>query len=66
MKSNISSADRTKKAAFPVFVAVLYFTGIISGTTGLVLLIAGGILALTSAINFFPIYHTPGMSTKKA
>ena len=65
MKPNLSSTDRIIRIVIAAIVAVLYFTDVISGTMGIVLLIAAAIIALTSAINFCPIYYGLGISTRK-
>ncbi|MBK5284739.1 MAG: DUF2892 domain-containing protein [Bacteroidia bacterium] len=63
MKTNISSADRIIRVMIAASTAVLYFTNIVTGTAGIVLMAAGGILLMTSVINFCPIYHVLGIST---
>jgi len=63
MKTNISSADRIIRVMIAALTAVLYFTNIVTGTAGIVLMAAGGILLMTSVINFCPIYHVLGIST---
>ncbi|MFA6260821.1 MAG: DUF2892 domain-containing protein [Bacteroidia bacterium] len=65
MKVNIHSIDRTIRILVAILFAVLYFTGIITGTIGLVLLILGVVFMLTAVINFCPIYWALGISTRK-
>jgi hypothetical protein len=66
MKKNLGTVDRVLRIAFAVLVAILFITKEISGVTGLILLIVGGILALTSFVSFCPIYWAFGWkSTKK-
>lgn len=65
MKKNLGIIDRIARAAFAVTMAVLYFTGVISGTTAIVLLAVSGILLATSFIGFCPIYFSIGLSSKK-
>ncbi len=64
MKSNVSSADRIIRILLAIIIAVLYFTKVISGTTGIILLAVGGIFLLTALINFCPIWAILGISTK--
>jgi len=64
MKNNIHSIDRFIRLLFASVVAILYFTGSISGTTAGVLGIAALILAATAVINFCPIYYALGISTR--
>lgn len=63
MKRNMGSGDRTIRALMALAIAVLYFTGTISGVLGLALLIAGGIFLATSFIGFCPLYAPFGLST---
>ena len=65
MKKNLGNIDRVLRVAFAVLVAILFFTKVISGGTGLILLIVAGILALTSLISFCPIYWALGWKTSK-
>ncbi|MBK9177206.1 MAG: DUF2892 domain-containing protein [Flavobacteriales bacterium] len=63
MKANMGSADRIIRLIIAVVIAVLYFTGRIEGTLGIVLLIVAAVLALTSFIGFCPLYAPLGIST---
>ncbi|MEP7128332.1 MAG: DUF2892 domain-containing protein [Chitinophagales bacterium] len=65
MKSNVSSADRILRIFVAIVVAALYFANLISGITATILLIIGGVLLLTSIINFCPLYYVLGLSTRK-
>ncbi|MEO7316234.1 MAG: DUF2892 domain-containing protein [Ginsengibacter sp.] len=65
MRANINSTDKVVRILLAVVAVVLYFTGTVTGTPGIILLIVGGILLLTSLISFCPIYHLLGISTKK-
>jgi hypothetical protein len=64
MKKNLGIIDKVIRILFAVVVAVLYFTGVTSGTIGIVLLIVGGVLLLTSIVGTCPIYLALGLSTK--
>ena len=63
MKKNMGSADRIIRLLIAVIVAVLYFTGTVSGTLGIVLLVLAGIFVLTSFISFCPLYAPFGISS---
>ncbi len=63
MKKNMGSADRIIRILIAAVFAVLYFTGTVSGTLGLVLLILGAVFALTSLVSFCPLYAIFGMNT---
>lgn len=65
MKKNMGSADRIIRIIIAAIVAVLYFTGTISGTLGIVLLVLAGVFLLTSLISFCPLYAPFGISTCK-
>jgi hypothetical protein len=63
MKKNMSSADRIIRVILAAVFAVLYFTGTVTGTLGLVLLVLGGVFVLTSLVSFCPLYAIFGIST---
>jgi hypothetical protein len=63
MEKNMGSADRIIRLIIAALVAVLYFTGILKGTYGIVLLALAAILVLTSIIRFCPLYAPFGIST---
>jgi len=65
MKKNLGNVDRVLRIAYAVVVAILFFTKVISGISGIILLIVAGILALTSLVSFCPIYWTLGWRTSK-
>jgi len=63
MKKNMGSADRVIRILLAAVFAVLYFTGTVSGTVGLVLVILGAVFLLTSLVSFCPLYAIVGLST---
>ena len=63
MKANMGSADRIGRALLAVVFAVLYFTGTVTGTFGIVLLVLGAVFLLTSVFSFCPLYAPFGIST---
>lgn len=65
MKKNMGSADRVIRLLIAAVIGVLYYTGTISGTLGIVLLILAGVFVLTSFISFCPLYAPFGLSTCK-
>lgn len=65
MKVNMSSADRIIRLILVILVAVLYYTGTISGTLAIVLGVLAAIFLLTSLVGFCPLYTLFGISTKK-
>lgn len=66
MKKNMGSIDRGVRTAIAVIVAVLYFTGQISGTVAIILGILAIVFLLTSFIGTCPLYLPFGLSTKKS
>jgi hypothetical protein len=65
MKKNMSSADRVIRLLAAVVIAILYFTNMIVGTWGVVLLVLAAVLALTSVVGFCPLYALFGINTGK-
>lgn len=65
MKKNMGALDRIIRLALVVLVAVLYFTGVISGTWAIVLGIIAVIFLATSLFGVCPLYMPFGISTKR-
>ena len=65
MKKNIGSTDKIIRLSIAAIIAILFFANIISGTTALVLGAIAVIFALTSLLNFCPLYLPLGISTCK-
>jgi hypothetical protein len=65
MKKNMGSTDRMIRIIIAVLIAILYFTNVLTGTLGLVLLVLAGVFVLTSLISFCPLYAPLGLSTCK-
>ena len=63
MKKNVGNLDRVIRIILAVVISILYFTNVISGTSGLVLLVLAGIFLLTSFIGFCPLYAIFGLNT---
>jgi hypothetical protein len=63
MKKNMGSPDRIIRISAAIVFAVLYFTGTVTGTWGIVLLVLGAIFLLTSFVGFCPLYAVLGMKT---
>lgn len=64
MKANMGSTDKIIRIVAAIIIAVLYYTGQISGTIAIVLLVLGAVFILTSLINFCPLYVPFRISTK--
>lgn len=63
MKKNMGSADRIVRTIIAVVLGALYYTDVIGGTVGLVLVILAGVFLLTSLVSFCPLYAPLGIST---
>jgi hypothetical protein len=64
MKNNMGLTDKVIRLLIAALVIVLYFTNVISGTVGIVLLVFAGIFVLTSLLSFCPLYLPFGISTR--
>ncbi|RED96970.1 YgaP family membrane protein [Marinoscillum furvescens] len=65
MKSNMGTTDKVIRTSLAVFIAVLYYTDVIAGTLGIVLLVLAGIFVLTSFVSFCPLYAPFGIKSCK-
>ena len=65
MKPNMGTTDKIIRIALAALVAILYFTNVITGTIGIVLLVVAAVFVLTSLISFCPLYPILGMNTSK-
>jgi len=65
MKKNMGTTDRIIRFVIAAVIAILYFTNIITGTLGIVLLVLAGVFVLTSLISFCPLYTMVGLNTCK-
>jgi hypothetical protein len=63
MKKNMGTADRIIRLIVAALFLVLYFTKVITGTWGIILLVLAGIFVLTSIISFCPLYVPFGTKT---
>jgi len=64
MKKNMGTIDRVVRTVLALVVAVLYFTGQISGTAALILGILAVVFLLTSLVGSCPLYLPFGLSTR--
>lgn len=63
MTRNMGTMDRIIRTAVAVGIAVLYFTGVISGTLAIILVVIGAVFLLTSMVGTCPAYSVLGVST---
>jgi hypothetical protein len=65
MKKNMGGTDRIVRIIAAIILAILYFTGTVTGTLGIILLVIGAVFLLTSLVSFCPLYLPFGLSTCK-
>ncbi|MBK8888491.1 MAG: DUF2892 domain-containing protein [Saprospiraceae bacterium] len=63
MTKNMGNTEKLIRLIIAAVIAVLYYTGTISGTLALVLGIFAVIFTLTSLVNFCPLYTLMGVNT---
>ena len=66
MKPNLSTIDRVIRVVIAALFAYLYFTGIVTGTLGIILLVLGAVFTLTAIVRFCPLYAMFNFSTLKS
>lgn len=65
MKKNMGNIDKGIRLAIAALIFGLYFGGIITGTIGIILMVAAVVFAATSFISFCPLYTLLGINTAK-
>ncbi|AEV99249.1 hypothetical protein A4D02_32125 [Niastella koreensis] len=65
MKKNMGSADRIIRILVAAVFAYLFFAGIVTGITGIVLVILGSVFVLTSLVGFCPLYTIFGLKSSR-
>lgn len=59
----MGTIDRTVRVLLAIVMAVLYFTNVVPGTFGLVLVVLAVVFVATSLVSFCPLYTLVGFST---
>jgi amino acid transporter len=65
LNKNMGTLDRIIRIGIAVVIAVLYFSGNLSGLAAIILGILAVIFVLTSIVSFCPLYLPFGLSTCK-
>ncbi|MEJ2319519.1 MAG: DUF2892 domain-containing protein [Gemmatimonadales bacterium] len=65
MKKNMGTADQVIRILIALTIAVLYFTGVISGIIAIILGVIAVVFLLTSVTARCPGYRPLGISTRK-
>jgi len=63
MKTNMGTTDKIIRVIIAAIIGTLFFTNILTGIIGIVLLVLAGIFVLTSLVSFCPLYTLFGFST---
>jgi hypothetical protein len=66
MKKNMGNTDRVIRTLLAGLFGVLFFSGVVSGVFGIILLILAVVFLLTSLVGFCPLYVPLGISTCRA
>jgi hypothetical protein len=61
----MGSVDKIIRFVLAALFVILYFTNVVTGTFGIILLVLAGVFVLTSFISFCPLYAPFGLSTCK-
>jgi len=64
MKKNMGNIDRGIRTVLAIIFIILFETGTITGTLGIILLVLGFVFLLTSVISFCPLYRPFNLSTR--
>lgn len=65
MKKNMGNTDRIFRTILALVAGFLYFSGTVTGTLGIVIMVLAGVFLLTSLVSFCPLYIPFGISTCK-
>ena len=65
MQKNMGTVDRTIRVVLALLIAVLYFTGSITGTAAIILGIIAVVMLITGFVGVCPAYLPFKISTKK-
>lgn len=61
----MGTVDKTIRVFAAAIVALLYFTGVISGTLAIVLMVIALVFIVTSLVSVCPLYPILGINTRK-
>jgi len=65
MKKNMGTTDRVIRILVAILFSVLYFAGVIQGTTGVILLILSVVFLVTGILASCPLYLPLKIDTRK-
>jgi len=65
MKKNMGTVDKAIRIIVASIIGILFFTKVITGTLGIVLLVLAVVFLITSLVSFCPLYTLVGCNTCK-
>jgi hypothetical protein len=65
MKKNMGTIDKVLRILVAIAFVILYFTNVISGVWGIIMLVIAAMFVITSIIGICPAYMPFGISTCK-
>jgi len=66
MKANMGSGDKLVRLLLAIVLILLFYFEVLTGTAGIVALIAALVLTVTSLINFCPLYPVFKINTNRS
>ncbi len=63
MNKNMGSTDKMIRLGLAILMVILYYTEVVTGTLGIVLIVLASVFALTSFMSFCPLYTLVGINT---
>lgn len=63
MKKNMGFADRIIRIIAAIAFIILYFTGVMTGTIGIIILAIAAMFIITAALSICPLYSPFGINT---
>jgi hypothetical protein len=63
LKKNLGNSDRIIRWILAILITIAYFTGLITGIVGTILLVLAVVIAITGSIGWCPIYLPFGLNT---
>ncbi len=65
MKKNVGSADKIFRILAAIILGILFFTNVVTGIPGIIVIIIAALLLLTGLIGNCPLYLPFGINTGK-
>jgi len=63
MKRNVGKKDKIIRIVIAIILVTLFFTNVVTGTLGIIFLVAAGIALVTALVNFCGLYAIFGLSS---